>query len=94
MHTLNESLENRNGQLFIDGVSTLTLAEKFDTPLYVISENRIKNNYQRLKTALTSKYDKVKIFYDYDFDVISGPSTPPRPPAPKPAPAPAKPMGK
>lgn len=31
---------------------------------------------------------------DYDFDVISGPSTPPRPPAPKPAPAPAKPMGK
>ncbi len=31
---------------------------------------------------------------DYDFDVISGPSTPPRPPAPKPAPAPAKPIGK
>jgi hypothetical protein len=31
---------------------------------------------------------------DYDFVVISGPSTPPRPPAPKPAPAPAKPMGK
>ncbi len=31
---------------------------------------------------------------EYDFDVISGPSTPPRPPAPKPAPAPAKPIGK
>lgn len=31
---------------------------------------------------------------DYDFDVISGPSTPPRPPAPRPAPAPAKPIGK
>ncbi len=31
---------------------------------------------------------------DYDFDVISGPSTPQRPPAPKPAPAPAKPIGK
>jgi hypothetical protein len=29
---------------------------------------------------------------DYDFDVISGPSSPPRPPAPKPAPA--KPEGK
>jgi hypothetical protein len=31
---------------------------------------------------------------DYDFDVISGPSTPPRPPAPQPAPAPARPTGK
>lgn len=30
---------------------------------------------------------------DYDFDVISGPSTPPRPPVPQPAPAPAKPPG-
>jgi hypothetical protein len=30
---------------------------------------------------------------EYDFDVISGPSTPPRPPLPKPQPAPA-PQGK
>lgn len=31
---------------------------------------------------------------DYDFDVISGPSTPPRPPTPKPADKPAAPAGK
>jgi hypothetical protein len=31
---------------------------------------------------------------EYDFDVISGPSSPPRPPAPKPQPAPAQPQGK
>jgi hypothetical protein len=31
---------------------------------------------------------------DYDFDVISGPSTPARPPVPQPAPAPAQPGGK
>jgi hypothetical protein len=30
---------------------------------------------------------------EYDFDVISGPSTPPRPPLPKPQPAP-QPQGK
>lgn len=30
---------------------------------------------------------------EYDFDVISGPSTPPRPPTPKPQPAP-QPQGK
>ncbi len=63
MNTLNEPLENRNGQLFIDGVGAQALAEKFDTPLYVISEKRIRNNYQRLQEALTRNYKKVKIFY-------------------------------
>jgi diaminopimelate decarboxylase len=63
VNTLNEPLENRNGQLFIDGVSVQTLAEKFDTPLYVISERRIRNNYQRLQKALTSKYEKTRIYY-------------------------------
>lgn len=63
MNTLNEPLENRNGQLFIDGVHAQTLAEKFDTPLYVVSERRIRNNYQRLQKALTQNYEKTKIFY-------------------------------
>lgn len=63
MHTLNEPLENRNGQLYLDGVSAQTLAEKFDTPLYVVSERRIRSNFQRLKAALAKNYGKVKIFY-------------------------------
>ena len=63
MNSLNEPLENRNGQLFIDGVSVQTLAEKFDTPLYVISERRIRNNYQRLQKALTRNYEKTRIYY-------------------------------
>lgn len=63
MYTLKEPLENRNGQLFIDGVSAKTLAEKFDTPLYVISETRIRQNYQRLHNSLKQNYEKVKIFY-------------------------------
>ena len=63
MNTLNDPLENRNGQLFIDGVGAQVLAEKFDTPLYVISEKRIRDNYQRLQEALMRNYKKVKIFY-------------------------------
>ena len=63
MNTLNDPLENRNGQLFIDGVGAQVLAEKFDTPLYVISEKRIRDNYQRLQEALTRNYKKVKVFY-------------------------------
>ena len=63
MNTLNDPLENRNGQLFIDGVSAQMLAEKFDTPLYVISERRVRDNYTRLLEALTRNYEKVEIFY-------------------------------
>jgi diaminopimelate decarboxylase len=63
VNTLTEPLENRNGQLFVDGVAAQALAEKFDTPLYVISERRIQSNYQRLQQALTRNYAKAKIFY-------------------------------
>ncbi|MCW4017438.1 MAG: diaminopimelate decarboxylase [Candidatus Bathyarchaeota archaeon] len=63
MNPLKDPLENRNGQLFIDGVSAQTLVAKFDTPLYVISERRIRNNYQRLQQALSRNYGKIKIFY-------------------------------
>lgn len=63
MHTLNDPLQNRNSQLYIDGVAAQKIAEKFDTPLYVISERRIRENYNRLNQALTSNYGKVKLFY-------------------------------
>jgi diaminopimelate decarboxylase len=63
VNTLSEPLENRNGQLFVDGVSAQTLAAKFDTPLYVISERRVRSNYQRLQEALSRGYEKIKIYY-------------------------------
>jgi len=57
------TLENRGGILFIGGVSSLKLAEEFDTPLYVMSERRIRENYRRLYEALSRHYNKVKIYY-------------------------------
>lgn len=60
---LNGHLENRGGVLYIDGVSSLELAEKFDTPLYVLAERRIRENYRRLYGALKRQFDKVKIYY-------------------------------
>ena len=35
-----EPLEDRKGSLFFDGVSVKELAQKYDTPLYVVSEKR------------------------------------------------------
>lgn len=58
-----EPLENRKGKLYFDGVSAIELAEKFDTPLYVISESRIRENYKRLHDALTRNYEKIRIYY-------------------------------
>lgn len=58
-----KALENRNGILYIDGVSTLKLAEEFDTPLYVLSENRIRENFRQLYEALAKHYEKIRIYY-------------------------------
>jgi diaminopimelate decarboxylase len=63
IQALGKPLENRKGTLYFDGVSTVELAEKFDTPLYVVSESRIRDNYQHLYRALTRNYEKVKVYY-------------------------------
>ncbi len=58
-----KELENRNGELFFDGCSVVELAQKYGTPLYVYSENRIRENYNRLVTAYKKYYPKFKVYY-------------------------------
>jgi diaminopimelate decarboxylase len=58
-----KTVENKNGELFIGGVSAIKLATKFDTPLYVINEERIRENYRNLLDALHRNYRKVRIYY-------------------------------
>ncbi|MDR2707445.1 MAG: diaminopimelate decarboxylase [Nitrososphaerota archaeon] len=58
-----EPLENRKGSLYFDGFSVEELAQKYDTPLYVLSEKRIRENYNRLYDALAGKYKDVRIYY-------------------------------
>ncbi len=63
MQIIHDPLENRNGELYFDGISSRKLAEEFDTPLYVISEQRIRTNYLRLSKALACNYSKVRVYY-------------------------------
>jgi diaminopimelate decarboxylase len=56
-------LANRAGKLFIEGVNSETLAEKFSTPLYVYSETRIRRNIERLKTALQKYIPHHQLYY-------------------------------
>jgi diaminopimelate decarboxylase len=60
---LREPLEDRKGNLFFDGFSAKELAEKYDTPLYVLSEKRIRDNYNRLHNALIGNYKHLRIYY-------------------------------
>jgi diaminopimelate decarboxylase len=60
---LQKPLENKEGKLYFDGVSAMELAETFDTPLYLVSESRIRDNYERLRAALAHNNQKVKIYY-------------------------------
>ncbi|MCW3997239.1 MAG: diaminopimelate decarboxylase [Candidatus Bathyarchaeota archaeon] len=56
-------LANKEGHLSFDGFDVEELAEEFDTPLYLISESRIRNNFKRLYNALAHNYHKIRIYY-------------------------------
>lgn len=56
-------LANKDGQLLFDNFNVEEFVKEFDTPLYVISENRIRDNYKRLLDALIHYYDKIRIYY-------------------------------
>ncbi|MDR2720102.1 MAG: diaminopimelate decarboxylase [Nitrososphaerota archaeon] len=60
---LYEPLENCKGSLYFDGFSVEELAQKYDTPLYVISEKRIRENYNRLYNAIVGKCKDIRIYY-------------------------------
>ncbi|MBI4214577.1 diaminopimelate decarboxylase [archaeon] len=49
---MSDSPQHSNGRLTIDGVDSLELTEKFGTPLYVLSERTIEDNYIRFKQAV------------------------------------------
>ena len=60
---LREPLEDRKGSLFFDGCSVKELAEKYDTPLYVLSEKHLRDNYNRIHDALICNYKYVRVYY-------------------------------
>jgi len=55
--------EDRDGILYVDGVSSLDLAEKYGTPLYVLSEKRVRENYRKLYRVLSKKSKNIRIYY-------------------------------
>jgi diaminopimelate decarboxylase len=51
-----EFIESVDGQLTIDGVNCVQLAEQYGTPLFIISENTLRSNYRKFFQAFQSRY--------------------------------------
>jgi len=61
---LPDYIKYENAELIIDEVSAIELIREYGTPLFVISENQIRQNYNRLRKAF-SRYPKCLIAYSY-----------------------------
>ena len=55
--------EIKNGVLYFDGCDTTALAEKYGTPLYVMSETAIVKKCKELRTAFLDKYERTRAAY-------------------------------
>jgi diaminopimelate decarboxylase len=56
---------NERGHLVIGGVDSVKLADRFGTPLYVMDEARIRQNYHRFYEAFSRRWPDVLVCYAY-----------------------------
>ena len=56
---------NTLGHLEFDGVDTVDLAKQFGTPLYVMSERKILENYHALTKTFSVIYPRAEVAYAY-----------------------------
>lgn len=52
-----------NGNLWVDGCDVAELAERFGTPLYIISENQLRHTYRVFRDAFRAHYPDVEILF-------------------------------
>jgi len=56
-------LEVQDGRLTVNGVDTIELVKKFNSPLFVFSETRIRDNILRLQRAAEAVDRPIKFCY-------------------------------
>jgi diaminopimelate decarboxylase len=61
--TLQAPYENRDNELYVDGASSTLLAERYWTPLYVYSENKIREKVNNLRNVIQKHYLDTRILY-------------------------------
>ncbi|SMD31404.1 diaminopimelate decarboxylase [Picrophilus oshimae] len=58
-----ENFQYKGNSLFLDDVELKSLAHQFGTPLIVLSEKRINNNYLKIKSAFSKHFRHFKVHY-------------------------------
>ncbi len=58
-----KGLEYRDDVLYFAGMNTLDIIEEYDTPIYVINEQMIRERYKRLKNVVNSEYKNNQIHF-------------------------------
>lgn len=57
------NLKIKDNHLMIGDIDANDLAEKYQTPLYVIDEQKVRENYNKLFNAFSSKYENLHMCY-------------------------------
>ena len=52
-----------NGNLWVDGCDVKELADRFGTPLYIVSENQLRHTYRAFRDAFRAHYPDVEILF-------------------------------
>src|SRR4029453_4364428 len=70
--TLWDLSANAAGHLAIAGHDVVELAERHDTPLYVISRARLAKDFNGFKSAFRSRWPRIEIGYSYKTNPLPG----------------------
>jgi diaminopimelate decarboxylase len=73
MGAVNQFSDNRHHafQSEVDGVEIEQLLQQYGSPLFVISERRLRDNVRRLKRAFTTRYPKVRYAWSYKTNYLN-----------------------
>lgn len=52
-----------NGNVWADGCDVADLADRFGTPLYIVSENQLRHTYRTFRDAFRAHYPEVEILF-------------------------------
>jgi diaminopimelate decarboxylase len=61
---------NQKGQLVFGGSELVELARTYGTPLYIVDERKVRDNYHEFLNAFKRFYPNVRVFYSYKTNCI------------------------
>ena len=67
-----DASSGQEGQMKIQGFDCISLVERYDTPLHVISNTKLEKNYLHFDNSFRKWYPRIEIYYSYKTNPIPG----------------------